>query len=88
MIIKHTSLLQCFTSDYGADFPTCQDEAIEASSLKKRGKTLAEIQQLIDKHYEKQREDVFKKPSPALLEYRAKRLHKPQNTAAKIGDKI
>ncbi|HEY9773692.1 MAG TPA: CYCXC family (seleno)protein [Planktothrix sp.] len=72
---SHTSLLDCFTSDHGADCPICTGEAVTALALKREHKTLAQIQQAIDKQYAK--EYPYEQPSKALRDYRAHRLYQP-----------
>jgi len=76
-IDKHTCLLECFTSEYGADCPICQEEAIQALRLKKEGKSLAEIQQWVDEHFQTEYDGLFDPPTKTLQEYRQKRLWKP-----------
>lgn len=66
---SHTSLLDCFTCEHGVDCTICQDEAIIALDLKKKGKSLSEIQKAIDDAFQKQY--PFEEPSPALKKYRA-----------------
>lgn len=68
----HGSLLDCFTSDHGVDCHVCQEEAIIALRLHKKGKPLAYIQKKIDKKYEK--EYPFELESNTLKKYRAERL--------------
>lgn len=68
----HGSLLDCFTSDHGVDCRICQEEAILALKFHKQGKTLAQIQKIIDKRYEK--EYPFEVESEALQRYKASRL--------------
>ncbi len=71
---EHTSLLDCFTSEHGADCNICQEEAILALKMKNEGKSLAEIQKAIDTRYLKEYEATFATPSEALKKYRAQRL--------------
>jgi hypothetical protein len=68
MTDKHTTLLDCFTSEHGADCPICTDEAVIAAQMKKLGKTVPQIQQAIDSKYAK--EYPFQEESPALKKYR------------------
>lgn len=87
----HTSLLECFTSDYCGECPICQDEAIQALRLKKEGKSLAQIERWIDEHFQKGYDEMFKAPSKELQEYWRKRLWKPEKVTGTIqspGDKI
>ncbi len=70
----HGSLLDCFTSDHGVDCRICQEEAILALKYHKQGKSLAQIQKIIDKRYEK--EYPFEVESEALQKYKASRLYK------------
>lgn len=69
---KHTSLLDCFTSDHGVGCPICIEEALIALQMNKKGKTICEIQFAIDRRYEKQY--PFDSPSESLKKYRAERL--------------
>ena len=64
----HTCLLDCFTCDHGVDCTVCQDEAIIALDLKKKGKSLREIQKQIDEAF--QTLYPWEKPTPALEKYR------------------
>ena len=68
----HGTLLDCFTSDHGVDCHICQEEAIIALQMHKKGKSLAKIQRTIDKRYGK--EYPFEEESPALTKYKANRL--------------
>lgn len=68
----HGSLLDCFTNDHGEDCHICQEEAIIALKLHKKGKTLSDIQKEVDKKFEK--EYPFEVESPALQKYKANRL--------------
>lgn len=68
----HGSLLDCFTNDHGEDCHICQEEAIVALKLHKKGKTLTAIQKEVDKKFEK--EYPFEVESPALQKYKANRL--------------
>jgi hypothetical protein len=72
MTDKHNSLLDCFTTEHGADCPICTDEAILASRLKQAGQSVAEIQQAVDKKFAK--EYPFDSPSLQLVRYKAKAL--------------
>jgi hypothetical protein len=74
---EHSSLLDCFTCDHGVDCTVCQDEAIIALDLKKKGKSLAEIQRAIDDAF--QTLYPWEKPSPALKKYRASIIPEPVN---------
>src|SRR5262249_14426704 len=68
MTDSHSSLLDCFTCEHGVDCTICQDEAIIALNLKKKGKSLADIQKEIDQAF--QTLYPWEKPSPALEKYR------------------
>jgi hypothetical protein len=68
MTDAHTTLLDCFTSEHGADCPICTDEAVIAAQMKKLGRTIPQIQQAIDSKYAK--EYPFQEESPALKKYR------------------
>ncbi|MBX9939313.1 MAG: PCYCGC domain-containing protein [Candidatus Obscuribacterales bacterium] len=72
---EHGSLLDCFTSDHGVDCYICQEEALVALQMKKDGKSLAEIQKVIDQSYEKQ---YPFDATEILLKYRRERLWQPQ----------
>ena len=72
---EHGSLLDCFTSDHGVDCYICQEEALVALQMKKEGKSLAEIQKVIDQSYEKQ---YPFDATEILLKYRRERLWQPQ----------
>jgi hypothetical protein len=74
---NHSSLLDCFTSDHGADCSICQDEAILALKMKKEGKSLADIQKAVDRRFLKEYQQVFSVPSEALLKYRQQREWHP-----------
>jgi hypothetical protein len=81
----HTSLLDCFTSDHGADCEICQKEAFLALEMKKQGKSVSDIQRAVDTKYEKNY--PYDHPSPALMRYRKDRLWKsaadqPQSSIA------
>ncbi len=67
----HGDLLDCFTCDHGVDCKICQDEAILALKLHKKGKSLEDIQKAIDKKYSK--EYPFEAESEALKKYKASR---------------
>lgn len=82
MTEKHTSLLECFISDHSNDCPICRTEVFEALRLKKQGKSVAQIQEWIDRKYEK--DYMFDKPSKAFEEYRAKRYLKPKKEPKKV----
>lgn len=87
---KHSSLLDCFTSDHGVGCPICIEEALIALSMHKKGKSLCEIQYAIDRRYEKQY--PFDSPSENLKKYRAERLwdddRKPGQKHAKLDGSI
>jgi hypothetical protein len=70
---SHTSLLDCFTTDHGADCKICTGEALMALKLKKQGKSMAEIQRAVDAKFES--EYPFDNPSKTLQQYRAHRLY-------------
>ena len=65
---KHTNLLDCFTCIHGMDCDICLDEAIVALNLKRKGKSLSEIQKTIDDEFAAQY--PWEKPSPTLIKYR------------------
>jgi hypothetical protein len=65
---KHNSLLDCFTCIHGMDCDICLDEAIVALHLKEEGKSITEIQKIIDDEFSLQY--PWDKPSPTLLKYR------------------
>src|SRR5579872_4272920 len=50
----HTSLLDCFASDHTETCPVCQDEVLKALRLKKLGKQIGEIQQSVDREFDKE----------------------------------
>ncbi len=77
---KHTSLLDCFTSDHGVDCNICQEEALLALKLHTQGKDLPEIQKAIDQKYVAEYNSVFDEPSEQLKKYREARLWKPTPT--------
>ncbi len=68
----HSSLLDCFTSDHGVDCYICQQEALIALKMTKSGKTLPEIQKVIDLAYKK--EYPWEEASPAFKRYKAAKL--------------
>jgi Protein of unknown function with PCYCGC motif len=74
---NHSSLLDCFTTDHGADCSICQDEAVLALKMKKEGKSLADIQKAVDRRFLKEYQQVFSVPSEALLKYRQQREWHP-----------
>jgi len=78
---SHCSLLDCFTCDHGVDCIICQDEAILALDMKKKGNSLAEIQKAIDTAFQKQY--PWEKPSPALTKYRQSLGAKPDASSSK-----
>jgi hypothetical protein len=72
---QHSSLLDCFASEHGADCEICQKEAFMALTMKKEGKSLSDIQRAVDTKYEK--EYPYDHPSSAVMRYRQERLWKP-----------
>ncbi|MBU6452960.1 MAG: hypothetical protein KGS72_14340 [Cyanobacteria bacterium REEB67] len=68
----HSSLLDCFTSDHGVDCYICQEEALVALKMKQQGKSLAEIQKVVDLAYTK--EYPWDENSPAYKKYLAAKL--------------
>jgi hypothetical protein len=68
----HGSLLDCFTSDHGVDCYICQEEALVALKMKQQGKSLAEIQKVVDLAYTK--EYPWDENSPAYKKYLAAKL--------------
>jgi hypothetical protein len=78
MTDSHSSLLDCFTCEHGVDCTICQDEAIIALDLKKKGLTLAAIQKEIDDAFQNQY-PWQEKPSPALEKYRGSVKETPVN---------
>jgi hypothetical protein len=66
---QHTSLLDCFTCDHGADCPICRDEALMALQMKSEGKSLHEIQMAVDRKFSAERGTL--PTTPALIKYRA-----------------
>jgi hypothetical protein len=77
---SHSSLLDCFTCDHGVDCTICQDEAIIALELKKKGKSISEIQREIDQAF--QTMYPWDKPTPALEKYRASLKSGPVGSSA------
>lgn len=75
---EHSTLLDCFTSDHGVDCYICQEEALIALKMKREGKSLAEIQKVIDLQYEKQNPFA---PTDKLLRYQKERLWQPDKTS-------
>jgi hypothetical protein len=71
---EHISLLDCFTSDHGVDCYICQEEALVALQMKKKGQGLAEIQKVIDLAYIK--EYPWDEKSAAFKKYEAAKLWK------------
>lgn len=69
---KHSSLLDCFTSDHGVGCPICIEEALIALAMHKKGKEICEIQYAVDKRYAKQY--PFDSPSENLKKYNSERL--------------
>jgi hypothetical protein len=87
---NHKTLLDCFTSEHGVDCSICQDEALIAYKMKQEGKTLAQIQKVIDLKFVADYNGLFEKPSEALATYRKQRSWNPtadeiqtENTAGK-----
>ena len=76
-----TSLYDCFTTDYAADDPLCQDEAILAGKLYDQGFSVARIQQIVDQKFSPAY--PFAHDSPALQAYKARRLYAQQDRADK-----
>jgi hypothetical protein len=72
VIDKHSSLLDCFVNEHSVDCQVCRDEAILAARLKGNGKSIAEIQQAVDKQFSK--EYLYQNPSVQLIRYRGKVL--------------
>ncbi|HEY9733274.1 MAG TPA: CYCXC family (seleno)protein [Drouetiella sp.] len=90
MTDKHSSLLDCFVTEHGADCQICTDEAVIAAQMKKDGKSIAEIQKAVDDKYS--HEYPFQDASPALKKYRemitgvkATNSDKPTSNALKPG---
>lgn len=71
---EHDTLLDCFTTDHGVDCHICQEEALIALKMKRDGKSLAEIQQAVDKAFEKQY--PFDEVSAKFQKYKDSRLYK------------
>lgn len=69
---KHSSLLDCFTSDHGVGCPICIEEALIALAMHKKGKAICDIQYAVDKRYAKQY--PFDSPSENLKKYNSERL--------------
>ena len=65
---SHSTLLDCFTCDHGADCQICQEEAIIGLRMKREGKDLYSIQSAIDKAYSNQY--PWDEPSEKLIKYR------------------
>lgn len=77
---EHISLLECFTSDHGADCDVCVGEIVDALKLHRKGATIAQIQEAIDKKY--RHEYPFDEtPSDTLKQYEANRLWKPAKSS-------
>jgi len=68
MTDSHSSLLDCFTCDHGADCQICQDEAIIGLHMQQEGKSLYKIQRAIDDAFSQQY--PWDKPSAQLTKYR------------------
>ena len=85
MTDNHSALLDCFTSDHGADCQICRGEAVLALQMKKKGATLAQIQQAVDEKFAK--EYPFNQPTKPLVDYRKNRLWKPSKTGAAADSK-
>lgn len=49
--IGHITLLSCFTDTHAANCGVCQNEAIDAAAMLKKGSTLPEIRRQIDLKY-------------------------------------
>ena len=49
--IGHVTLLSCFTDTHAANCAVCQNEAIDAGAMLKKGSSLAEIRRQIDLKY-------------------------------------
>ena len=49
--IGHVSLLSCYTDTHAANCGVCQNEAIDAASMLKKGFSLPEIKRQIDQKY-------------------------------------
>ena len=49
--IGHVSLLSCFADTHAANCGVCQNEAIDAAALLKKGSSLSEIRRQIDSKY-------------------------------------
>lgn len=64
---EHKTLLDCFTSMHGVDCAICQEEAVIALHLKEQGKSLGQIQKVIDDRFSPQY--PWEEVSPALKEY-------------------
>ncbi|PWT99068.1 MAG: hypothetical protein C5B53_05895 [Candidatus Melainabacteria bacterium] len=77
---SHSSLLDCFTCDHAVDCTICLDEAIIARDLKKKGKSLSEIQKEIDQGF--QTMYPWDQPTPALEKYRGSLKAGPVSPAA------
>lgn len=71
---EHDTLLDCFITDHGVDCHICQEEALIALKMKRDGKSLAEIQQAVDKAFEKQY--PFDEVSAKFQKYKDSRLYK------------
>jgi len=69
---KHSSLLDCFTSDHGVGCPICIEEALIALAMHNKGKDICEIQYAVDRRYAKQY--PFDSPSENLKKYNSERL--------------
>jgi len=68
MTDAHNSLLDCFTSDHGADCQICQEEAIVGLHMQQEGKSLDKIQKAIDEAFCQQY--PWDRPSDQLKKYR------------------
>ncbi|HEY9681351.1 MAG TPA: CYCXC family (seleno)protein [Oculatellaceae cyanobacterium] len=85
---NHKTLLDCFTSEHGVDCSICQDEALIAYKMKQEGKTLAQIQQVIDQKFVADYNGIFEKPSEALLAYRKQRAWTPTPAEAQTENRV
>jgi hypothetical protein len=68
MTDSHSTLLDCFVCEHGADCQICQDEAIVGLHMKQEGKSLLKIQKSIDEAFSQQY--PWNKPTPQLTNYR------------------
>lgn len=84
---EHASLLDCFTSDHGVDCYICQEAAIMALKMKRKGETLSNIQKAVDLRWGKIY-PFYEQPSANIKRYWATRLWAPgkEPTAAEKHD--